>query len=118
MPQGAKVLGKPIDEEKWAKAKEIATSEGHSGDYAYIMGVYKRMTRLGKSTMDNLNTVQKPHDQDHLRLALIKGDLEEFRCSGCNALLFKGLNLEKSIIEVKCRSCGIILVSPGLLVLE
>jgi len=31
------------DEEKWEKAKEIAAESGHKEDYAYIMGIYKRM---------------------------------------------------------------------------
>ncbi len=53
----------------------------------------------------------------HLRLVLTKSGLDEFRCGACHALLFKGLNLEKSVIEVKCRSCGALLVSDGLLVL-
>jgi len=54
----------------------------------------------------------------HMRLVLVKGELDEFRCGACHALLFKGLNLEKSMIEVKCRSCGTLLVSEGLLVLQ
>ena len=31
------------DEHKWQKAKEVAKEQGHSEDYAYIMGVYKKM---------------------------------------------------------------------------
>ena len=31
------------DEEKWEKAKAIAAESGHKEDYAYIMGIYKRM---------------------------------------------------------------------------
>lgn len=31
------------DEHKWEKAKEVAKEQGHGEDYAYIMGVYKKM---------------------------------------------------------------------------
>jgi hypothetical protein len=31
------------DERLWRKAKEQASSEGKAGNYAYIMGIYKRM---------------------------------------------------------------------------
>lgn len=61
-------------------------------------------------------TVQKAMP-DHMRLVLVKGELDEFRCGACHALLFKGLNLDKSMIEVKCRSCGTLLVSNALLML-
>lgn len=44
-----KVLGKPIDEEKWEEAKKQAEKEGHAGNYAYIMSIYKKMAHLGKS---------------------------------------------------------------------
>jgi len=49
-PGGAKtVLGQPKDTEKWNKAKEQAAKEGHSEDYEYIMGIYKKMAHLGKA---------------------------------------------------------------------
>lgn len=31
------------DEEKWDKAKELAEEAGHKEDFAYIMGIYKKM---------------------------------------------------------------------------
>ena len=31
------------DEEKWQKAKEQAAKQGRKDDYAYIMGIYKKM---------------------------------------------------------------------------
>ena len=31
------------DEEKWDRAKEIASKAGQGENYAYIMGIYKRM---------------------------------------------------------------------------
>lgn len=31
------------DEEKWDKAKELAAEQGRKEDYAYIMGIYKKM---------------------------------------------------------------------------
>lgn len=38
-----KINGKPVDESKWNKAKEIAAKEGHADNYKYIMGIYKQM---------------------------------------------------------------------------
>jgi len=37
------VVKTPEDEEKWQKAKAIAAAKGKSENYAYIMGIYKRM---------------------------------------------------------------------------
>jgi hypothetical protein len=31
------------DEHKWDKAKELAKEQGRAEDYAYIMGIYKKM---------------------------------------------------------------------------
>jgi len=31
------------DEEKWERAKEVAEESGQGGNYAYIMGIYKKM---------------------------------------------------------------------------
>lgn len=142
MPQGSKILGKPIDEDKWERAKERAAEEDQEGNYAYIMDIYKKMTHSGEfkeehvserqkkkqslpewkekkwdSKKKQLKTTKKSQD-DHMRLVLVKGDLDEFRCGACGALLFKGLNLEKSMIEVKCRSCGTMLVSDGLFMVQ
>jgi len=33
----------PEDEKKWSKAKEIAKEKGEGDNYAYIMGIYKKM---------------------------------------------------------------------------
>ena len=41
MPGG--VVDTPRDEHKWERAKEIAAEAGKGGDYAYIMGIYKKM---------------------------------------------------------------------------
>lgn len=43
------IFGKPVDEAKWSEAKALAEKEGHGKDYAYIMGIYKKMTGLKKS---------------------------------------------------------------------
>jgi DNA-binding ferritin-like protein len=37
------VVHTPRDEEKWNKAKELAKAQGHKEDYAYIMGIYRKM---------------------------------------------------------------------------
>jgi len=38
--------GKPVNEEKWSKAKELAVEQGHSEDYDYVVEVYKKMVGL------------------------------------------------------------------------
>lgn len=43
MPHG--VVKTKRDEHLWKLAKQAATKEGRSKDYAYIMGIYKRMKR-------------------------------------------------------------------------
>lgn len=43
------IFGKPVDEAKWSEAKALAEKEGHGKDYAYIMGIYKKMVGLKKS---------------------------------------------------------------------
>lgn len=142
MPRGSRILGKPIDEDKWERAKARAAEEGHTEDYAYIMDIYKKMTHSGEFTESNIayrkkkkmkvpawrtkrkyspkqyqtavkssidNTVDSgyPKNRDiRLVLAKAKTNFDEFRCGECQALLLKGLNLHKSFIEVKCRSCG------------
>jgi len=41
------VVKTQADEEKWQKAKAIASSSGEGDNYAYIMGIYKRMNPDG-----------------------------------------------------------------------
>lgn len=51
------------DEEKWEKAKGIAEEAGHKEDYAYIMGIYKKMkpshdfTKAAAGKYDHINFV-------------------------------------------------------------
>ena len=37
------VVDSSRDEHKWKRAEQIAAKSGHKADYAYIMGIYKRM---------------------------------------------------------------------------
>lgn len=118
MPNVDKILGKPVNEEKWARAKKRAAEEGHAEDWAYVMSIYKKMAHLSdsdgkkksKETVEKSSSVDtdgKHTYNDIKRFVLADGSaLDEFRCGHCRALLFKGLHLEKSVIEVKCRSCG------------
>ena len=101
----SKMFGKPIDEEKWAKAKTQAAREGQAGNYAYITAIYKRMAHLEKSHRGLLRESVRRSDTGRFRL-VIGGDLDEYRCDSCGRLLMKGRNLEKSIIEIKCKWCG------------
>ena len=152
MPRGSHILGHAVDETKWEKAKERASEEGHAGEYDYIMGIYKRMTRSGeyepkytkerhkkKWKMDRWREKHKNwkgevkrmypekyaaaaksvdsegglrYTEPRMRLVVAKGQsLDEFRCPTCGALLLKGKNLEKALIEVKCRRCGDLIVN-------
>jgi len=44
------INGKPVDESKWSKAKEVAAKQGRSEDYAFIMGIYKKMANMKSYT--------------------------------------------------------------------
>jgi predicted RNA-binding Zn-ribbon protein involved in translation (DUF1610 family) len=145
-PNWKTVYGEPFDEEKWKRAKERAEEEGHAEDWEYVVGIYKRMARTGEykpkyssSRKKKNQTVSewKEKNPDWKKRAhkvanksmvdniggmkLMVGHnatLDEFRCGNCGALLFKGRNLEKAMIEVKCRKCGKIVVSPQIAVIE
>ncbi|MHA2426518.1 MAG: hypothetical protein ACXADB_00560 [Candidatus Hermodarchaeia archaeon] len=140
-PNWKTVYGMPFDEEKWKEAKKRAAEEGHEDDWPYVVGIYKRMARTGEYKTQfsrerekkgqkvatwkekNPKWQKKAHKvgatTKSMRLVVTHdASLEQFRCGACGALLFKGLHLEKSFIEVKCRSCGILLVSDALLMLE
>jgi hypothetical protein len=43
------VVKTPRDEHLWDKAKKIAEKAGRGGDYAYIMGIYKKMKGISKA---------------------------------------------------------------------
>ena len=149
MPRGSKILGKPIDEDKWARAKARASEEGQEGNYAYIMDIYKKMTHSGEFKEEHVAerkkkgqklpdwkakkwdsdkrelkkpvAVKKAFEQEHLRLAMMHGtkdSLDEFRCGKCGRLLFKGVHLEKAMVDMKCTACTSMLVSPAMVVLE
>ena len=100
---GSKILGQPIDEDKWERAKQRAEEEGHGGEYDYIMGIYKRMMGLNKSSGN-------PAYSD-VRAALVKGELDSFVCGNCGALLLRGKHLEKAHLEIKCRRCGTLVMN-------
>lgn len=40
------IHGRPVDEEKWDKAKKLAAEEGRYGDWEYTMGIYKRLVGM------------------------------------------------------------------------
>ena len=131
MPRGTKILGKPIDEEKWQSAKERAAEEGHAEDYDYIMGIYKRMAKVGEFREEHISDRKKRGEKlpewkekrwdskkhtlkqtkKSIDLILPSPGMDEFRCGECGAMLLKGLHLEKAVIEVKCKRCGSLVVN-------
>ena len=110
------ILGETVNEEKWARAKKRAAEEGQAGNYAYCMSIYKKMMHLSdkkvKKTAKSIVLDGKVgYSERKVGLALIKGELQEFRCRNCNALLLRGKNIAKSHIEIKCRKCGKLVVN-------
>lgn len=130
MPKNWKTVhGKPFNEEKWEQAKKLAEKEGHSGDYPYIVGIYKRLDKTGeyrpkfsaerkkkKQTVSEWKEGKKDWKKTVKKsfTLVIGGELDEFRCPECHSLLLKGKGLEKAQIEVKCRKCKTLVSSKGL----
>ncbi len=55
----AKKAGKSLGtaEKLWAKAKRLASEEGHVGDYAYIVEIVKRMLGLGEDLIEDSGVI-------------------------------------------------------------
>lgn len=108
-----RMLGEPVDEHKWNKAKEIAAKEGRAEDWAYIVGIYKKMMGVSKTKKAGVEkSLNKGYTYSRkVKLVVSKGNLQELRCGNCNALLMKGLNLDHALIETKCRRCGKLIVN-------
>ena len=71
LAEAAEKLGKPVDEHKWNKAKELAAKELGKGNkdrfYAYTMGIYKKM--MGEATADEKDArVQIPYKKGHYQV--------------------------------------------------
>lgn len=69
----ASVVHGARDEHKWQKAKELAADAGRSGDYAYIMGIYKKMEPSGMQKSEGFyirtGQVVTPATMQNLRTA-------------------------------------------------
>lgn len=60
----------PEDERLWTKAKALAAEQGHKEDWAYITGIWKRMTKQAKDLIPGgLAEGKKPSDFDPDQLA-------------------------------------------------
>lgn len=55
----------PATEDKWAKAKKAAAKEGHANDYAYIMGIFKRMAKASGSAPGESQDTRMEGTQDN-----------------------------------------------------
>lgn len=143
MPRAKAILGSAVNEDKWSRAKGRAEEEGKTGNWGYVMDIYKKMMHLGEFTHKNIAYRKKkkmkvpewrekknyspkqyhkpaevkksssidngsaPVYNNNMKLILAGNqEMDEFRCGNCKRLLFKGINLHKSMIEVKCSHCG------------
>lgn len=61
MPKGI------TDESKWEKAKKSAEKQGRKNDYAYIMGIYKKMGGGFKKAEDHLRDLLKARPTKYIR---------------------------------------------------
>jgi len=103
------ILGTPVDEKKWTRAKTLAAEQGHGEDWDYIVGIYKKLAHLEKSFFNI--PIKKAYTKKKMRLAMARCGYftTEVRCANCNALLYRLRTLNKStepLIEIKCRRCG------------
>lgn len=64
----ANVVKTSRDERHWKRAKEQAAKQGHAKDYAYIMGIFKRMSKSGAMVGGKADG-RKPEDFDAKALA-------------------------------------------------
>jgi hypothetical protein len=95
MPSG--VVKTQEDEHKWEKAKQIAKDQGHGGNYAYIMGVYKKMKPDGlnkKARMtQKVASVWQQRQADKIRTSLrakVNNDLNRKGLDGQGTFQRKG----------------------------
>jgi hypothetical protein len=66
------IRGKPVDEEKWNRAKTLAAEQGHSDDWDYIVAIYKRLAHLDKSENDVDEISKKVYSKNRIQLTLAK----------------------------------------------
>lgn len=114
------ILGQPVDEEKWERAKRLAAKQGEAENYAYIMSIYKQMAGLNKT--DELDEFEKSFEKSfgleapsgytekQTRIVIRKSQFMDVRCEHCNSKLLRmRRTLAKSkqhSVEIKCRKCG------------
>jgi hypothetical protein len=81
----AKKSGKSLEkaEELWAKAKELASKEGHKDDYAYIVGIVKRMLGLEEDLVGSAGIIS-----EHLGAAVAEKLISEGMPSSVRQRLF------------------------------
>lgn len=103
-----RILGKPVDEAKWEKAKQLAEEQGHGGEYDYIMGIYKRMMKLDKG-LDTDAEARDTESRRERKLVVKAKYPHRMVCKSCGHLLFKSkVELASAGIEIKCKKCATI----------
>ena len=115
-------------DEDWDYIMEIYKRMSHSGEFRpkfigqrkkkrQTLSEWKQKTKDWKkkrvlSTKKSIDLVDDPGYTKRVKLALLKDQiLDEFRCGVCGLLLLRGVHLEKSIIEVKCKRCKNLIVN-------
>lgn len=83
MPE--QINGKPVDEEKWQKAKKLAAEQGHAEEYDYTMGIYKQMANIKSQVYEGVsepiyfNEVDVKGDRKYVVKGYIStGDIDTF----------------------------------------
>ncbi len=70
------------DEQLWAKAKARAAEAGHEGDWAYVMGVFKKSRRAGSRVRKNPTTIPLKSTTEQVGNTLRVGYIEAYAIKG------------------------------------
>ena len=112
----------------WGYVMDIYKKMTHSGEFTPKNIAYRKKKGMKvpewrakkKYSPKQYQTAKKAIDladdrvytETRIKLVLVKGQpIDEFRCGVCGMLLLRGMHLEKSIIEIKCKRCKHLIVN-------
>lgn len=84
------------DEDKWSKAKKIASDEGHKDEYDYITGIYKKMGGKIKSSKERLNKLYESFKEAKDWMV---------KCLDCGARFNQRGNVDRNRNKNYCPQC-------------